>query len=337
MRRLQEYYAFDAAIVDDVDQAAELQNRLNFAELADKYNVANGSSAVLPDGATKPIEVMTLTPKHDYDEHAARVYHTAFGYPVNKNTALHAMRMFEADDSEQLIVIGNPAMVGMKTGKLSLRQSHEVYKNASLRPAVDAPLRYLEQAGITHTKHLGYSYGADKAATTIAESGTYSQVASRGVLIEPVSVVERSMIELVKAFGESGKVQRQYIDQTESRPYDEIWSEDSIVKAAAWGAGLVRMSNLAIASILASDGFKQRASDALQANDETDLVIGWGTSSELCPGDTLQAVTNSLRAQHGLTRVESMPITGMHHAGVDDLDLHAAVMLQGIHSTSRRE
>ncbi len=328
--RLLSYYYFDRGVVSSVQAAAEHQNSLSFSELADKYGIANGSSSVLPDGARKPIEVLTLTPNHDYDPQKARVYHTAFGYPANENTALHVMRLFEADSSEQLIVFGNPAAVGTSTGKLTFKESFEVARHNTLRPTVDPILRYLSQIGVRETNHMGYSYGADRAATAIAYSGTYDQSASNAVLVEPVSVVRRSLKELARAFAESGQAQKQYVEQSESKPYDEIWAEDSWVKFAAWAGGLARISNLAIAHVMASDGFSGRASLALDSQPDLLMTVGWGSKSEMCPDLTLQKVSNALRGKHGTERVRSMRLQGMNHAGVDDLDLHAAMMLQGL-------
>ena len=328
--RLQDYYYFDADIMSAIDDVAERQNRMSFSELANEYGIASGSSSVLPDGASKPIEILTLIPDQDYDEQTARIYHTAFGYPINDNTALHAMRLFEADSSEQLIVVGNPAMIGTSTGKLTFREAFEVSKDKTLRPAIDPILRYLGQQGITTTSHLGYSYGADRAAATIAYSGEYDQSVSKAVLVEPVSVVKRSMKKLAQDFAQSGQAQKQYVEQTGSKPYDEIWAEDSAIKFAAWAGGLVRVSNLAIAHVIAGDGFAQRAGAALDSQPDLRMTVGWGSKSEICPDLTLQKVTNALRAEHGRDRVRSMSLRGMHHAGVDDLDLHAAMMLEGL-------
>lgn len=328
--RLNQYYEFDQDVTGRVSDAAERQNKYSFNELATQFGIGSGSLPAYPAGYKKPIEVLTILPKSDYDPNEATVYHTAFGYPVNKNTAMHAIRLFEADSARQMVVIGNPATVGAGMGKLSFKESLQVARYKDLRPAVHPLLAYLAQQQITQTQHLGPSYGADKAAVAIAESGRFDQEVSRGVLIEPVSATERSLKQLIADFGTSGGPQQDYVRQTGSMPYDEIWAEDSKIKFAAWAGGLARVSNIAIANVLTDGRFVDRASGALEAQEKLRLSIGWGSSSELVDDQTITTVTEGLRTQFGANRVNSLRIQGMHHAGVDDIDLHAAVMLQGL-------
>jgi len=83
-------------------------------------------------------------------------------------------------------------------------------------------------------------------------------------------------------------------------------------------------------------GFAQRASAALRNQPDLRMTVGWGSESEMCPDLTLQKMTNGLRAQHGGLRVLSMRLQGMHHSGMDDLDLHAAMMLEGLKGTNKQ-
>lgn len=324
------YYDFDPAIVEAVADTAAQQNRYSFGELAAKYGIQDGSQKVMPPGASHPLEVMTLTPQIDHDPSRANVYYTAFGYPVNNNTAMHALRMFGAQPDTQLIVVGNPSSIGSNTGKLSLKESVELYRTKDMAPTAEPVLRYLDQVGVTNTAHLGWSYGADKAAVSIAGSGECRQTVSSGVLIEPASLAKRSLAELVKAFGKSGSTQQAYVKQAGGRPYDEVWAEDSMLKFAAWGAGLARLSNIAIAKAIAHGGFEDRVHTAMARQPDVHMTIGWGTESEITPNDLAAKAAGRLASKFGQDRIRTMELRGMHHAAVDDIDLHAAIMLQGM-------
>lgn len=330
--RLHRYYDFDDAVAEAVADAAERQNRYSFQELADQFGIADGSRAVVPEGHSKPLEVLTFNPPEgiDYDPASARVLHTAYAYPVNKNTAMHAMRLFETCPDKPLIVVGNAAFLGMKTGKLSLRDMYAMNRGNTLLPAAKPTLAYLRDQGKIRNDHFGFSYGADKAATVIGHSGDYGQVVGRGVLVEPVSVVMRSMYRLAKDLGHSGERQQEYVRQVGSKPYDEVWAENSLLKFAAWLGGVVRPSNLAIASVLAHDGFSYRAFEVLTKQPHAKLAVAWGDMSELVPDEAIDAVVTELQERFGPARVRAMRLRGMQHAAADDIDLHAAIMLQGL-------
>lgn len=332
--RLNNYYDFDADILHSVDEAASRQNELSFKELAQQYGIENGPEKILPDSAAKPVEVVTIKPKSDYDETHARVYHASFAYPANENTAMHAMRLFEADPREQVVVIGNPAMPFASASKMSFRESFDVVHTGSFRPAVDGLLKYLEQNRITHTEHVGYSYGADKAVTAAQFSELYNQSAEKAVLIEPASIVKRSIKRLAQAFSASGAEQHRYIVQSASKPYDEIWDQDNLLKTVGWMAGMLRVSNIAIAKAMAEGSFGRRTDEAMRANPSLRATIAWGSSSELAPDADMMRTTNQLRAAHKM-RVSTMRLEGMHHAAVDDIDLNAAIVLQGLRAATR--
>lgn len=97
-------------------------------------------------------------------------------------------------------------------------------------------------------------------------------------------------------------------------------------------AGLFRASNAAIGNALAHDGFATRVRDALSTHPELKVTVAWGTVSELVPNDTVEDALDSLRnldPQIG-SRVSRMALEGMHHAGADDIDLHVAMVSQGL-------
>lgn len=329
--RLERYYSFDDEVLTRVAQAAERQNRFSFTELADQFDIGAGSEVFVPEGHDKPIEVLTIRPEDSdsYDRSEAAVLHTSFGYPINKNTAMHAVRLFEANPHQQLIVIGNPAYIGLSTGKLGWRDIIKMRREKTLAPAVEPVLAYLKQTGIDRTAHLGYSYGADRVSAAISHSNEFGQDVTHGVMIEPVSVIERSLLRLAKDFGNSGAHQKEYVAQSESKPYDEVWSEDSLTKFAAWALGLVRPSNIVIAGVLASGGFKQRCETGLQNQQNAKITVGWGSHSELVPDDSIDKIVLDLQTAYD-ERVRAMRLEGMHHAAIDDIDLHAAMMLQGL-------
>jgi hypothetical protein len=60
------------------------------------------------------------------------------------------------------------------------------------------------------------------------------------------------------------------------------------------------------------------------------VSVSYGDNSELVPTDAIEGILEDVsRSEYG-SRVSAMKIRGMHHAAVDDIDLHAAIMMQGL-------
>lgn len=337
--RLAEYYEFDEQIVESVDRAAHDQNQYSFEVLADRYGLSSGPKVVLPHYYDKPIEVATLTPREDFNETEARVLHLPMANPISPSMMMRAMRLFESDPSKQLIVYGNLSGFN-RAGRVPLGDSRVMYQTHTLLPLVRPTLQHLQDAGIKQVDHLGYSMGADKAAVAISDSYERQSV-ERGVLIEPAAVASRGLVRLAKDFARSNSELKRYWQQSKSQPYTELREKETALGLITWSAGLLRLTNLAVAKALSDDDFEPRVARALEAaqrssedaNSDLKVAIGWGELSEVSSPEHMRQLTGRLQERYGEDKIKTMEFRDMHHAGGDDIDLHAAIMLQGLKLT----
>ena len=331
--RLRRYYDFDSQILENISRSANDQNQLSFRELATRYGIADGPSVTTGPLGSHPLEILEFVPAMEYDSNYSRIYHTGIGNSVGGPLRMHGIRLFGADPTQRLIMIGNPSSLGHAPGKLSLKQSGAVMRTNSLAPAVSGLHEYLSSRGIKFAAHIGYSYGADKALTTTLTAPHYGQTVDKLVAVEPVTIVPQNLMFLLKKFIATRHQQPRYVEQSDSKPYDELWHDDSLLKFAAYSAGLLRLSNIAVARVLTKGGYSTRLKQALAANSDLQTVTAWGTESELIR-DSLAFVTLSRFAKHndnsGRGRSSFMRLKGMHHAGADDIDLHAAIFLEAL-------
>ena len=331
--RLQTYYDFDSQVLENISRSAYDQNQLSFRELATKYGIADGPSVVTGPLGAHPLEILEFVPAMEYDSNYSRIYHTGIGNSVGGPLRMHGLRLFGADPTQRLIMIGNPSSLGHAPGKISFRQSGAIMRTKSLAPAVSGLHEYLSLRGIKFAAHIGYSYGADKALTASATAFHYGQTVDKLVAVEPVTIAPQNLPSLLKKFIATRHQQRRYVEQSDSKPYDELWHDDSLFKFAAYSAGLLRLSNIAVAQVLTRGGYSTRLKQALNADSDLQAVTAWGTKSELI-SDSLAYVTLSRLAKHndnsGRVRSSFMRLKGMHHAGADDIDLHAAIFLEAL-------
>lgn len=328
--RLEAYYPFHPQVSDAVAWAAEAQNRYSFRDLARQYGIENGPGTILPDGYNKPLEMLTFIPREDYDSARMRVYHLPMGNGISPQMAMRGMRLFAADPSEQLTLVGNPSVPGSGGTCFPLKHSIEAMKQKSLTPFVEPLLGYLAATGVSSTDQIGFSYGADKAATSAREAARYDIEVPKGVFVEGVSAEKRSIVSLAKAFQASGAALAQYVEQSGSSPYVEARGKDNLAGLIKFSAGLLRVSNIAVATILAGGEYEHRIRLALEDQPQMAATLGWGTSSELVSNESMDQMTTRLQVDYGAKRITGMRLEAMHHAGENDIDLHAAIVLQGL-------
>lgn len=331
--RLQQFYPFDEAVLERVGEAADGQNQHSFARLAKLYDITGGPEIVPADETHKAFEVLTLKPEGDYDASEARVLHLPMSLGIDYNMAMRALRLFGSDPSKQLLMVGNPASVGESNNRLRLADMRRVW-SGDLTPIVDPLLAYLSQNGVSSVEDLGVSYGADKAAASSARAADHDIDAVQGVWVESTAVDRRGpgLIGLARLgidFVSAGNVLEEYVEAADSPPLIQARA-DADPGMPRYILGLGRLSNIAIANSLAHAGFPERARAALKAQDELRGTLVWGTDSELTTDSTMAALGNRLKAEFGSERTGSMAMQGMHHNGVDDIDLHAAIMLQAL-------
>ncbi len=322
------YADFDPVIVQAIGETAAWQDQKTFEELAALYRVDENLRTVQPKHSKNPIEILTFVPRDDFDESAMRVYHLPMGCSLDENMIMNGMRLFGSDPSQRLMLVGNPSSPGHDMGKITAKEAFGSYWNHDLKAFVEPLLEHLYDSNITDTAHLGYSYGANKAVTATVHSQQYDQYVDKGVYAEPAAVVSLGLIRLPARFAWTNRKVKGYIKQAESAPYSQIRGKDNLGSLASYIVGLMRLSNIAIASNLAHEHFEEATIEALDSQ-PTEMTIAWGSKSELAPDVPMQFLTGRLIASYG-KRVQALRLKGMHHAGANDINLHAAIMLQGL-------
>jgi hypothetical protein len=337
------YYDFDEAIIERVAEVAEYQNSQSFEKLTAEYGVADGAQKVpIGDGYLEILEFVPH-PDEETDPAYARVYNLSMGNSIMPALTMNLMTLFAADPSSRLIMIGNPSVPGHAGGTVSRHETREMRREHTLRPVAEPVLHYLGRRGITTSAELGYSYGADKAAAVAGLAPDFDHQVTRGVFVEPPSLITQRRTQMAAAFMTTARVQPKYIKDTECEPYIELRKkelpETNLEQIAALGrglpylAGLLRVTNRAIWSVLAQGGYENRLQEAVEANPDGRFTTAWGTLSELVDDAKMLQAVMDFRSDHPLgDHTSYIRLRGAHHAGGDNIYLHTATMLQGLNA-----
>jgi len=174
---------------------------------------------------------------------------------------------------------------------------------------------------------LGYSSGASLAQAAAKIAPEHGLDVQRSVFAEPPNVATRSLFELMKQFMRSGAQLDSYIDQADSRPLNEATrlARDDI----GYMAGLARPSNVAIAHALGLPTYGGLVKELVEQQPGLGITTVVASESKISGFAAFQSIEGAggaaLSRQTGV-----MILEGAHHAAADDIDLHAAMMLQGL-------
>lgn len=328
--RLSQYYDFSPETVEQVSEAADWQNRHSFSYLARAYRIGDTLETIEPQAGVKSIEIATLKPHQGFDATHMRIYHLPMGNALSPNMIMHGMRLFAADPTEQLMLVGNPSRPGSNAGRIGLKAAAQVARHKDLSPVNTTLLHHLQRLGIASVDHIGYSYGADKAVAAAVASAEAGQQVRHGVFVEPVAVADRSLPRLARRFGCSARALPRYVKQADSPPYQAVRDQESRLTLLSYSLGLARITNMAIAVALGKASFAERVEEALETQPKMKAALGWGTASELTLDEPMQRISGELQQSFGSERVRALRLQGMHHAGGSDIDLHAAIILEGL-------
>src|ERR1035438_9736811 len=156
--RLHAYHNFDNDVVERVSEVADKQRNETWDTLKGQLP---DNQVFTPKGG-KPVEVLDIVPKADYD--GTHVYHLPMGNGLDENMTTRVATLSAAEPTKRIIAVGNPGAPGQASGKIKSRDLRSVW-NGDLRAAIDPTLQYLNSQGIDTATHIGFSYGADRAAT----------------------------------------------------------------------------------------------------------------------------------------------------------------------------
>lgn len=269
----------------------------------------------------KSVDIIDVRPK-EYDPNKAMLVHLAMANPLDPNQRYQIATIAGNHPNTRIIAAGNPSGPGYNGGRLTHAQRKTVAHN-NLRPVVEPLVRYAEAHGISDVHQVGYSFGADRAATA-AGYDVYN-VASL-TAIEPASVAVRSLIKLGRSFASSASSLEKYVQDSQTPAFEAARGES--VGALAYNLGLARLSNLAVARALALGGFEARTRAALTAHSSLQATIAWGTESELASDAHMRPLMHRLSSDY-YHRVHRIHLEGERHALANDIHLQAAIVLEG--------
>jgi pimeloyl-ACP methyl ester carboxylesterase len=321
--RLRSYYPFDEGVIDTVSDAAErIASYDTYQDVLEATNVGEPTAYGLANG--RRIELIDIRPA-EHDPKAAMVVWLAMANGLDPNQRYQLSILAAANPDTRIIAAGNPGAPGHGANTLDRAQRKAVSGKGFNRfvPIVEPLMEYVDAQKIEALDHVGYSYGADLAATAAWQA---NHRVGNVITIEPVSSIDRNILKLALAFGRTGKALDGYV-KTNELPTFEAARKDS-PGLLTYSAGLARLSNIAIARGLGDGAFYSRMYDAIADHPEAHGTVAWGTESELVDQVELRYEVERLQNLNG--RVDAMILPGQKHTLVNDLALQAAIVNQGL-------
>jgi hypothetical protein len=267
--------------------------------------------------------VLNINPRSK-EEEGTLVVHLPMANPLDPNQIFQVSTIAEVNPTMRVIAAGNVSTLKYNTGKLN-STNRRIVASGNFNPTVEPLLRYLDSNRVEAAEHAGYSYGADKAVTATAIA---NHAVSRLVTIEPVSLQERSLLGLAKAFGSTNAALKRYVEASK-QPLFVDSRKDSV--GADYALGLARLTNIAVARGLTHPEFLKRMEAAFNSQGELlQATIAWGGESELTPDNLIQNVISKLTTNFGNNRVRAMRMPNDKHALANNIYLHAAIVREGL-------
>ncbi len=336
-KKLEDYYHFDPEVVGWVTDAADRQQNHTFGELAAQLGIEDG-----PQHSHDPHRIgydyLDLKPKarnsdkHEYDPKVAQVLIAPMGESVGRSLMMRGMRLFAAqpdDDRKRLLIVGMPGIHNLRAYRLKPPEIATIAFTGSLEPLVRGPLIDLHKQGVEEIDLFGYSAGADVSATAASVAHNFNLKVHSGVFVESASAHRRLTAQLAFAFMNSAGQIGQYVMQANSDALTEV-HKVTAAGTILYTLGLGRVVNLAVARAISRGRFRHRVTSALMEQPEMFASIGWGSVSELSRPTMYRQIVQDLQSEFGEGRIGSMEFTDMHHSGADNINLHAAMMRQGL-------
>lgn len=329
IERLRSFHAFSSDILASIERAAEIQNGLTNHELADRYHLDDIYKVDTPEGAKKPVEIIDYIPRGG-DTETANIGFTAFGVSLNECAVWRSMRLVESAPDKRWIFVGNSSSPLKDVGRLTVPESIGVILTGDLRPTVEPALRYAVSEGLTEPSFFGFSAGGIKTQAAAIHADRYGLKVDKSVMVDPSTVVSRGLLRLAKDFWATKAEMPNYVDRTQCDPYVTLSNAEDKMGFARYLMGFGRMSNIAMISKLKQGDFGVDLDIMMRKQPDMVATVGWGTHSELATDAAMYNVVLNAMNKFGQGRVHEMRLTGMHHAGMEDIDLYAAIMLQGL-------
>ena len=320
--RLRSYYPFSQDVVDVVATTADYQTIFSsYKDYFDRVGITD-TVKFQPEGYL-PVEILDIRPK-EHDPKAALLIHLAMANPLNPNQMFQIATIADTNPNKRIIAVGNPSGGHhFQSGRLSRIDRANIADGVYMIPLVDPLLKYTDKEGIESVEQMGFSYGALRA---VASAVYADHEVTHTIPIEPV-VGQRSLAKLGWDFMRTGKALKGYVKASDSELFNAA-RKDSL-GGIAYARGVARLSNIAIAKVLAHADFEEWTDMAMVERRQMKTTIIWGSESELATDAIMQEIVRRQSDLHP-GRVTAMRLRGQKHNMVNDVSLQAALMLEAL-------
>lgn len=276
--------AFSPETIDVVASVAEEQATYDsYQALYEKMRLR---VLPFPDNTRRPVEVLDVRPK-EHDPAEAMMVFLPMANPLDTNQAFQIATLAAAHPHKRIIAFGNPSGGDYNSGRLNRAQRKLVKQGMDLSPLVELPERYADEARLDRVDYLGYSYGALVAAVA---AGRAFREAHTLTPIEPV-MGQRLLVGLGRDFKSTEEALAGYVDNANSVLYRD--ARGDAISGSSYVRGLLRLSNLAIASALSKVDFGKVLDEAVAYQPKMQTTLVWVTAVNLPPTNTqLNCMTN---------------------------------------------
>ncbi len=315
--RLREYYPFSDSVVDRVAEVAERQQ--DFSNYGDMFNFVG------VDEATNA-EILDIKPASGYDTEKVLIVHLPMANSLDTNQLFQVASLSMMFPNDRIVAAANPSGFGYGHNLLH-RQSRSAVSRGDFFPVVKGLVRYLESDGVGSAVQVGGSYGVDLA---LATTKTDAFDVKKQLLIEPASVVSKSLSRLAKDFVSTDKELSRYVEANDLEIFSDARKE--AVTLANYGLGLLRLSNIAVARGIALGGFETKLMNTLSGGHVKSIpetTVAWGSESELCDDNEVVEAIQFAGAFTGQD-VAEIRLKGQKHALINDLYLFGALALTAL-------
>lgn len=340
-KQLGQYYDFDQDIIDAVLEAGAKQDAMGLEGVIAHYDIdENHDTHVYGENSKLAREELRLKPEGDYDPTAVDVAYLPYAVNITPNmiyrfSRLHmAQRLLTDREPREMRIYGNAGLGHRDApGRLSRQDRKLMVGENTLAPVVDPTLLHLKKSKIGKIAILGASQAADVGATAAERGPLYDIETEQAVLADSASNIKLPLPLLGVHFGRAGQKLGHYVEETNSEPYSQIVSAEKWVGPDGYMTGVLRPTNIAIAKVLSRNGYKDRVRAAMHANPNLRLADVWAADSEVGDRAVARNIADALVQEFGEQRLTGMEIKA-GHAVINQLDVHAAVMMQGLRETA---
>lgn len=322
--RLESYSPeFNGSVLYTVSQVAARQ--ATFTAYQDFFD-----SVGVPDGFTdqKNHPLLDIRPVHDdYDEYSAIVMGLPMANPLDANQVYQIATVAAANPTRRIVALANPSGPGCNANRLDANRRRLV-SSGDASWIAEPLLQHLEEERIEHIDVYGYSMAAKTLGAILMQS---ELPASAAVVVEPVNTVPHTLTSLGRRFNASAQALDGYVGASDLPTFNEARADS--VGPASYIVGLLRRTNLAVASALTHGDFVADMAVAALKHPETYVTVAWGGASELADDQATSLAVGSLQDIFGKDQFSGLRLAGQKHALANDIHLQAAILLQGLQNS----